>query len=309
MEKKIIFLLILLSVPTAGQKEFLMKNHSGIFAGITLNAGTHVLRFGIRLLAFTNIRAFEIKAEQRLYVNLMTWGPPVSSLESVTSFGSHWGIGEKDKISDIHSYSQLQHNSTFNHSIGYFFNIYQITNHTSQKTGLICINTKKFSFFMENDIFAKKILDRFRTGAFGLIYQANNNIQLFIKNILWTGKYGKRESISHPHFRLNCYMDSTDSKFISYSAGILSAGVNFFMENQNYYTISGGWDSEKIRDFVQNKLIHDMIFLPYTWLKKSANCHLPMIDDHGNLFLYKENQKIRKSKPYLSLGLNEATFY
>jgi hypothetical protein len=309
MEKKVIFLLILLSLRTAGQQELLINNSSGIFAGITLNAGTHVLRFGIRMLAFTSIRAFEIKAEQRFYVNLMTWGPPVSSLESVTSFGTHWGVGEKDKKTDIRLYSLIQQNSTLKHSIGYFFNIYQITNKTSQKTGMICINSNKFSFFMENDILAKKILDRFRTGAFGMMFQANEYIQVFIKNILWTGKYGKRQSYTHPHFRLKCYMDTTGSEHIRYSAGILSVGVNFFMKNQYYYTISGGWDSEKIRDFVQNKLIHDMIFLPSSWLKKSANCHLPMIDENGNIYLFKDYQKIRKSKPYLNLGLNEATFY
>jgi hypothetical protein len=309
MEKKVIFLFILLSFRTAGQKELLLKNSSGIFAGITLNAGTHVLRFGIRLLAFTGIRAFEVKTEQRFYVNLMSWGPPVSSLESVTSFGGHWGFGEKYKIPDIRLYSLIQRNTTYNHSIGYFFNVYLINNNTSQKTGLICINFNKYSFFMENDILAKKILDRFRTGAFGMMYLVNDKIQISIKNILWTGKYGTRQSIAHPHFRLKCYVDSTDSKFIRYSAGILSVGVNYFMENQNYYTISGGWDSEKIRDFVQNKLIHDMIFLPSSWLKKSANCHLPMIDEQGNPYLFKENQKIRKNKPYLNLGLNETIFY
>lgn len=308
MEKKAIITFVFLFFKISGQLEYVENKPYGFFAGITLNAGTHVLRFGIQAMAYTSFSSFEIKAEQRFYVNLMTWGPPVPSLESITSLGGHWGMGEKDNP-DNHLFLQIKQYSTFNHSIGYFFNIYQITNQTSQKTGLICINSNKFSFFMENDIFAKKILDRFRTGAFGMTYQVNENIQLSIKNILWTGKYGKRQSISHPHFRLKCYVDSTDSKFIRYSAGILSIGVNIFMDNHNYYTISGGWDSEKIRDFVQNKLIHDMIFLPSSWLRKSANCHLPMIDDRGGLFLFNENQKIRKSKPYLNLGLNESTFY
>jgi len=59
---------------------------------------------------------------------------------------------------------------------------------------------------------------------------------------------------------------------------------------------------------LQNKFIHDMRFIPKKW-NRSKNCHIPMIDDKGAQYLYKEGQEVRKPKMYLNLFSNANVFY
>ena len=51
-----------------------------------------------------------------------------------------------------------------------------------------------------------------------------------------------------------------------------------------------------------------MKFVPKK-LNKAKNCHIPMIDENGEQFLFIEEQKIRKPKWYVNLFSNPALFY
>ncbi|MCX8079723.1 MAG: polymorphic toxin type 23 domain-containing protein [Bacteroidia bacterium] len=311
MAKKINFLVIFFSIGISlAQNIFRPGNHAGIFPGISISAGTHVIRFGVRCLAFINAGRFEFKTEQRFYVNLMTWGPPQSSVEWIATIGLSGFWGELTNSSGFYNNFQIYHSqSPYKNSLGYAINFYIINNQTSQFTGLIWLNIRQFSFITENDILAHKFLDRYRTGSFAFLWRINQYHEIFIKNILWTGAYGKKVISDNPHFRLGCYLDTTGSKFLRYSAGILSAGFNLQSGQGTLFSFSAGLDHEKIRNFIQNKLIHDMIFLPKPFLKKSQNCHMPMISENGDLFLYLKDQRIRRGKIYLQTAINETIFY
>jgi hypothetical protein len=69
-----------------------------------------------------------------------------------------------------------------------------------------------------------------------------------------------------------------------------------------------GADAEQIRNALQNRVMHDLIFTPEKW-HLSNNAHIPMIDSEGNMYLYKDDQQIRKPSFYFNLFLNPSVFY
>jgi len=69
-----------------------------------------------------------------------------------------------------------------------------------------------------------------------------------------------------------------------------------------------GVDAEQVRNTVQNKLIHDMVFLPKAWRPKT-NCHIPMLDKNNNAYLFHENQEIKSPRFYLNAFTNASCFY
>ena len=64
-----------------------------------------------------------------------------------------------------------------------------------------------------------------------------------------------------------------------------------------------GVDAEQIRHAVQNRYMHDELFLPKKWRDKN-NHHFPMIDTKVQQYLYKPEQKVRKTKIYFNTFLN-----
>lgn len=146
-----------------------------------------------------------------------------------------------------------------------------------------------------------------------LLQYRNKNISIGINNLLWTGANGKRVNDENYPSRFG-YMDLTNSQYGNLSHGLL--GLQFqFVPIKNYYPygkqtlqFNAGVDAEQIRNVIQNKLIHDMYFIPKAW-QKTKNAHIPMISNNGEPFLYKENQKIKKPSLYLNGALNPGLFY
>ena len=69
-----------------------------------------------------------------------------------------------------------------------------------------------------------------------------------------------------------------------------------------------GIDAEQVRNFFQNKLVHELFFSP----KKGrwrGGADLPMIDSEGKMYLYKKDQKIRPGRFYYNLFANPGLFY
>jgi hypothetical protein len=134
-----------------------------------------------------------------------------------------------------------------------------------------------------------------------------------INNLLWTGANGKRINDANYPSRFG-YMDLTNAQYGNLSHGIL--GFQFqYLSTKNYYAygnqtiqFNAGLDAEQIRNVIQNKIIHDMYFLPKAW-QKTKNAHIPMISEDGNPYLFKENQKIKKPSLYLNGALNPSLFY
>lgn len=101
-------------------------------------------------------------------------------------------------------------------------------------------------------------------------------------------------------------MDTVPGVYPNSSHGLLSLQVNYHAGYSQNLQANAGVDAEQVRNVVQNKIIHDLPFLPKRWNK---NCHIPMIDSEGKQYLYQENQKIRRPKVLLNVFGNPGLFY
>ena len=72
--------------------------------------------------------------------------------------------------------------------------------------------------------------------------------------------------------------------------------------------VQGGIDDEGIRHLFQNKLMHDMKFIPSKW-EHMNNPHIPMLQPDGTAYLFKTGQLVRKPKPFFEIGLNNPLFW
>ena len=104
------------------------------------------------------------------------------------------------------------------------------------------------------------------------------------------------------------YINTDGGLYSNLSHGLLSAQVKY----ANHYGLcvqgNAGIDAEQVRNEVQNKLIHDMPFVPKKY-NKAQNLHIPMVDENGQQYLYKKEQKIKKPKVFLNGSTSPNVFY
>jgi Bacterial toxin 23 len=284
-------------------------SHFGISVGGNLAIGSHFQRLGINFNFFYANKFFQANSEVRAYFNIKNLGPKITYPELVISQGVLFAYGAKTNTYNPFLNS-VSNQTGYENSVAYSFNLYlnprkQIK--TTQQTGIIALQFNTISVITENDLLAKPLLDRFRTGAFLIQYQYLNVFQAAINCTMWTGRMGNtcRGDTSYPAVG---YIDTTGGVYTKYSHGLLSAQVKYHLGVSQILQANVGVDSEKIRNAVQNKFIHDVCWLPKNWFKR-YNCHIPMLDDKGNQYLYKANQKIKKPKLYWNVYANPNLFY
>jgi hypothetical protein len=273
----------------------------GVNVGVILGLGTHVNRFGVNINAYFQSGSFQINPELRLYFNAKNIGPNMQSVEGVAGVGFVYAYGKKDSIINPF-YSPVNHQSTRSNSFGYAFRYYFNDIETNQATGTIALEVNKFSFIAENDLFSGvPRLDRFRTGAFLLQYQ-HDKLLFGLNSTLFTGQMGERvNDESYPHSGI--YENTIGGKHANSSNGLLSAQIKYAGEFYQTYQANIGIDSERLRHAIQNRFIHDMM------IGRGINAHVPMIDDKGEQFLFKEGQKVKPMKFYLNGFTNASIFY
>ncbi|MGE0568496.1 MAG: polymorphic toxin type 23 domain-containing protein [Bacteroidia bacterium] len=299
----------ILLVPSYAQKNELLltDNGFGIQFGANIAIGTHFQRVGVVCNAYYVYQQFQVNAETRYHINLKNLGPKKVYGEGITSLGLLGAFGDKNSF--YNPFLSVVSNQTgYKYSLAYSFNCYWNTIKTTQQTGIISIQVDRVSLIMENDIFARQTLDRFRTGAFMLQFQYDTLFQAGLNCTMWTGQMGRSTPIDNSHFYTGCYMDTSGSKYAKYSHGMLSAQMKYNVGYGQFPQVNIGVDAEQIRNIMQNKLIHDMKFIPQK-MQKVKNCYIPMLDAEGNQYLYKEGQKIKKPKPIINIGVNQTIFY
>ena len=104
------------------------------------------------------------------------------------------------------------------------------------------------------------------------------------------------------------YMDTTGGTYANISHGLLSAQVKFNIGHAQNIQANFGVDAEQVRNAVQNRLIHDMVFIPRKWFTP-INCHIPMIDSKGQQYLFRPDQRIRKPEFFWNFQSNAPAFY
>lgn len=276
----------------------------GVNIGVVFSIGTHINRFGGVINAYYKTKQVQFNPEFRVYFNAKNLGPNKPSIESVMSFGAIYSYGSKDTlINDFYHpvSNQTQHKNSFGYAYRFYFNNIK----TSQRTGLISIEVDNFNLIAENDLFAEPKLDRYRTGAFLLKYQ-KDNYQLGINSTLFTGQMGERVTDESYPFN-HVYENTKGGNYTQSSHGLLSAQFKYVDEFYQTYQTNIGIDAERVRHFVQNRLIHDILVFPK--LTGNINAHIPMLDKEGKQYLFKEGQEVKPMKFYMNGFMNSSLFY
>lgn len=261
---------------------------------------------GLVLQAYYLYDFVQFNAETRVYHSLKNLGPKLEYNEAVTSAGIVLAYGHKQNHFNPFL-SSVSNQTKRRYSVAYSYNAYFNKIKTKQRTGTVALQFGDISVIGENDIFAQPMLDKFRTGAFLLQYQYKNLAQVSINCTMWTGKMGSpvRDNKEFPYVG---YMDTVGGLYPKCSHGLLSAQFKFNMGCGQNAQLNLGVDAEQVRNAVQNRLIHDLIFIPRKWYKP-VNCHIPMLDRDGNQYLYKSGQKIKKPQFYWNAFSNASIFY
>ena len=305
-KKHLIAFLLCFSLSATGLAQLVQYSNWGFNIGAVMALGNKFQRIGITLQSYYIYNFTQLNAEIRFYHNLKNLGPTRQYGEIVTSAGVIFAYGPKQECYNPFL-SSISNQTGYTNSVGYSYNAYWPHKiKTRQQTGTIALQFNNFSIISENDILGHTYFDRFRTGAFLVQYQYKNLYQFAINCTMWTGQMGNK-IIGNPNFPAG-YMDTTGGVYTNYSHGLLCAQFKMYLDQGQNFQANLGVDAEQVRNFVQNKLIHDMIFIPRKWFTP-INSHIPMLDTTGNQYLYNPEQKIKKSQLYWNVFSGAAAFY
>jgi Bacterial toxin 23 len=295
------------------QEQATALRHFGGRVGVQFTIGQPVKRLGLVCNAYYQHDWFQVNAEWQGYRNFASYGPDIKSWESRSSLGLMGAFGAKleepNPFIDV-----LSHQTGRSYAAGYTFHYYKDNKQTSQGAGSIALHLRHFYILTENDALGSTVgRDNFRTGAFAVGYRRNDFLYE-LKTVLWTGKTRGPDTKTYQGDAAKDYpsrwgyRDISESLYGKFSHGVLVARVQYVMPYGQIAQIGLGVDDERIRNFVQNKLMHDMYFCPPEWTTV-RNLHFPMLDCHGKAYCYKKEQALKKRKLFYELGLNGGRFY
>jgi len=284
------------------------ENEFGGMVGVCLTFGSHVNRLGVVAKAYYAGSQFQANTELGVHYNFSAFGPPLAGPEARASLGGVFAWGDTD-VADNLFLSSVSNQTGHKYSLAYAYNYYWDRIGTSQPTGTIALQWDAVHLISENDILAGRGGDKYRTGAATVAYRTEK-AQSAIKTVLWTGNTGKNtrkvKDAAYPS-RFG-YRDMRDAPHGTHSHGVLSAQVQYVWHGFQTIGAEIGLDSEKIRHMVQNKLIHDMVYLPDRWVT-TQNPHVPMRDAQGGQYLFREGQTIKPAEPFVAVSMNPSLFY
>ena len=281
---------------------------------VTSNLGFPETNVGFRVVGEyrTNQNA-ELALGYSLRYHTNNFGPNQNHVEHVLLGSAHvvWGeLFQNDGTEEL-SYVKFLDSRTYKNSVGYTWQRYFNSIGTTQNVGTFHMRFNKTISQFSNDVFANTNgKDRYRTGGFAFGFYDNKTLYMS-KLLIWTGDSHCKEmqKIRDSNYPARWgYRDVTDCNYGRLSHGILS----FLVAKDVGYgqTIGGqvGIDSEHVRHFVQNKVFHDLYFIP-RFMNKTKNLHLPMKTRDGENYLFEEGQEIRSDRFVWELSINPSTLF
>ena len=305
MHFKLSFVACVFLIANEAKAQTFPGDHYGINIGLHLAAGTHFDRIGISCRSYYCDKTYQINPGFTFYYNFKNIGPSRKYFEFALSIGALVCFGRNDSSKNIFI-NAVSNQTIKRNSIGYAFNYYFNNIKTSQATGTFSFQFGNFQLITEDDVYAGGIRDEFRTGG-GLVQYRYKNFQYAFNFSAWTGKRGVHKD--DPGFpSRNGYMDMSHSLYGTASAGLFSAQVQYVFSGGQIMQGNVGIDAEQVRNFFQNKLIHEVFFSPKKD-KWRGGSDIPMIAADGKPYLYREGQKVRPSQLYLNFFANPNLFY
>jgi len=266
---------------------------------LAFSLGAPVNSLGVNIIGeYFGQEEVEIAIGYGVAYNFDNYGPSISHFEHRILGSVHYLWGDKEYVKKDMPYMRYIDSQNAGNSFGYSWERFFNKIHTSQNVGTVHFRLENMVMQFSNDVFANSNgKDRFRTGAFGVGY-IEENVFYNTKLLFWAGdshcKGVKKVRDSDFPARWG-YRDISDCLYGDISHGIWSIGVNVGTRYNQVLGAQLGVDREQIRNVVQNKIFHDLYFIPRA-INKTKNLHLPMKTVDGENFLYKEGQKIRPSK-------------
>lgn len=310
LKKNIPFVVLLFFFGNIATAQVHWDDDFGGRVGAVIQLGKPINRVGLVANIFYHYDFVQVNLEWRGHYNFSNYGPPQKGWEQQLTTGVIFAAGKKDKehIPFVMPFFQQMGRK---YAITYALHFYKDYIGTSQRTGTIALQFDRVHIVVENDAFGSFVGgDEFRTGAFSVFYQ-NKNELYELKTVLWTGITRGEGTQTYTDTNYPCrfgYRDICGAKYGRFSHGILAGQVHRILDYGQVVQFGVGVDSEKIRNFIQNKIIHDMYFFPPAWTNV-RNLHIPMLDDHGNAYTYQVGQKIKPASWYLNFAWNGGRFY
>ncbi len=288
--------------------------------GFSFQWGMPVNRIGFNFIAAAGYKNIQWTNSIFCFYNRNCFGYKNSSLE--TQLTSNIGVGiinnnlPKNEIALLQPHSNF---TNFNHFISYGIKYYGDNNATSQTTGFFIYRYKNIFLQSENDAFIFKTYDRFRTGSFSIGVENNKKTQnnwfsqqryaLHFLAFMPSNKDKNSSKVSETSYPSpHGYLDFSKNNRGNVSVGALFVQVESSIKFNQSAFFQLGIDDEHVRNFVQNKIFHDLKFIPSRF-KKVKNFHVPMLKKDNSNFLFKKNEKVRPAKLYFHLGANTPMNY
>ncbi len=281
----------------------------GLWGGLSFRFGTTQNRVGVAAGGFCYYDFVQINLRVSGLYNIKTYGPPKKGFELQLGGGLVVAYGKRDSVENPFL-SRLDNKTGRKHSVSVGYDWYFDKIGTSQRSGLIGLQFGDFAIATENDLLGQAGQDKYRTAAILLSYRVDS-VRIAVSSVLWTGNTSSDEVIvvqdsAYPA-RFG-YKDLTDAQYGGFSNGAVSAQIEYAAPYFQTFVANVGVDSEHVRNLLQNKIMHDMYFIPPS-LIPDRNPHVPMVDTENKPYLYNANQKIKSSKLILDLGVNMDIFY
>lgn len=298
----IVLFLIFFINPSFSQKW--SDKHWGLQVGISANLGSHTTRFGLKIQGYYTNEFFQINAGNHIRFNAQGLGGRKDYVTQRLNAGIVL-MGGKRTIHPHLILDGLNHQTNYEYALAYNYLWYLDNAESSQRAGGFGLHVQQFSLYIENDILAGRGKDRFRTGFAGIGYH-NENFNLMFNTLLWTGETGGvvRTKNNDPRYP-GGYKDISTLPYGKTSHGIISLSLDYSIFFGNVISASVGMDSERVRNGLQNKFMHNKVFLPKAWRKE--NPHYPMLNKEGTPA--KSVNDIRPPLFYFQAGLNRSLSY
>ncbi len=300
VKKKILIILFLfgLNVLSYGQA---VNSHFGLYAAW----GSHFQRLGFYWQEAMVMNHLQINPSFATYYNFKSIGPSGRYWEARVCCGLVYGFGKTSSyVNSI--IDPVSNQTSYSKSIGYGYYFWLNDIGTSQVTGSVAFQYNHIKLILDDDILAAPATDRFRTGGLAVQYQDSSR-QFGIENINWTGAAGPPiRGTAYPSRQ--GYRDMRNVFGGNCSNGIAEVYLVQLLKYNQSIKICAGVDAEQVRHWVQNKVAHDVYFLPKQFSNKH-NPHFPMLQPDGSMYLFRPNEKIRKPKPVYSFFLNQFGAY
>lgn len=282
-------------------KNFSQSNFPISFGGqisAIIQIGTHQRSIGFDLNGFAQYEFIQLNGSCGFLFYNLGLGKRRNFFENRTALGFVGYFGPENQALDWQLNFWSKH-SRNDYALSYASIWYFDNRKTSQRTGAFGLQIKRMSFYHENDAFAGIATDRFRTGNL-LIQWSDSLLKIGTGLQIWTGETTGVSKQYKPNIYPKEFKDISSLPYGKTSHGVLYSQIQYrSIENQTV-KFKIGMDSEHIRHLFQNKIFHDLPFLPKKFQNQTP--HYPRLNSEGLPVFTKS--EARKNKFYLEFGMN-----